>query len=102
MDETKLHKLPKWAQSEIVSLTCEIAELSSALARFQGEEGSPLTIRFPFKMSHTPIPNGSIRFALNNGDWIDIRIDGDHLEVNSPFTLHIIPQATNHVHIGSH
>ncbi len=94
-----LTKLPKWAQRHYAALQRRIEGLEHALAQYAGEEDSP--IRRLVGLEQRPVPSGAIRFTFP-GTWrhVDIRVVGNHLDVNGSSQIGVHPMAANHVEIS--
>lgn len=97
-----INRLPKWAQREFTGLQQAKDTLERELRQFQGAEDSPITIRRPTSLDFYPVPPGTVRFKVNSFDTghIDIRIDGDNLDITGgTLILQIQPMAANHIRL---
>jgi len=98
LTEAQISKLPRRAQEHINVLEQTIAGLTRELRQFQGTEDSAITIRK--SLEFVPVPEGTVRFALGTNQFVDIRIDGDGLDVNvQPSFVHVTPFAANHIRL---
>ncbi|KKM04087.1 hypothetical protein LCGC14_1767700 [marine sediment metagenome] len=88
-----INKLPKWARVKFHILEMVNQGLWKDLAAYRGEDSSPLSVRK--MLDWIPIPEGTVRFRLPDGS-IDIRLEGNTLEVFGSDGLAFYPMASNH------
>ncbi len=91
--EAQYQKLPRYAQQELDILTMNVDNLKKRISEFEGPADSLIVLR-GYGNDH-PLPKGdTVRFAVEDGT-IDVRLEKDHLYVNSSRRLTIRPIATN-------
>lgn len=92
--------LPKWAQNEISRLERDLAYERDKLA--QGPENSN-TFAEPYATTPRPLgENPNIEFRLGDkwGDKINVRIEGDKLQILGGSRITIFPESSNTFSVG--
>ena len=92
--------LPTWAQRRIASLEHEVAQLK-ADADAASTPGSPVTVTDASGLEERGLPKGAhVRFRVAKNMTIEIKLDGDQIEVRSnDGYLTILPAVSNVVYV---
>ena len=98
MTEQQFNKLPKFAQSEIRGLRSDLEVADKKIGEiFGGEETNTLIWN---NMDIRPLPNNSsIRFKLQNRNYIDIGVVDNILRIYGNRGVSILPRAANSIYL---
>lgn len=101
-----LTKLPVWARRHIDTLEMRYREVLTELNALKANEPTRVMVEPHASMlgdgkEPTYLNERSIvRFLFGERQYVDVRLDGDRLDVHSDSTLRIVPSASNHVYVG--
>lgn len=94
--------LPKWAQRHIETLEMRVEEWKE---KAQEGPADSNTVLGPHVHGKPLGRNVSVRFYLSDdratADWIDVRADGNEVDVMASDTLLVHPCSSNHVELGT-
>ena len=104
MDETKLAKLPKWAQEQILVLERNVEHWRAKVQKVDSGDAAVWSTEWDFPK---PLALDAVEFRMPNGQRLDIRLDAKSCALRVQASglgfvdrLVVMPESTNVVSIA--
>ena len=97
MDNEKLSKLPKWAQSEIKRLESNLIEVENELSTLYGKNET--NTKIAYVGNDKPLPNSAVINFDIGGNVISCNIVDGELRIYGRNGISVFPKASNSVYI---
>lgn len=95
MEDIDLTKLPKRVRFKIEKLEADLKYYNQKLAQVEGKDETDTFWGHGFISDKRPLPKGETIYFYIGKEYLGVRVDGDHIDLNATIGIKILPRAAN-------